>query len=76
MSVAKEQISRALEDRHNSFEQFKVKLGKLTYAQITSIWQAERKDKEEWASQARPIKYVVEISLMLESCSLLLRAVI
>ena len=58
MSVVKEQITRALEDRHNNYDQFKVKLSKLTYAEITNIWHMERKTQEEWASQARPIKQV------------------
>ena len=58
MSVVKEQINRALEDRSSNFEQFKVKLAKLTYAEITKIWERERKTQEEWASQARPIRSV------------------
>ena len=56
MGVAREQIVRALKDRHNNYDQFKVRLAKLTYAEITNIWQTERKYKEETAIQAKPIR--------------------
>ncbi len=55
LSVVKEQISRALEIQPGTFDQFRNKLQHLTYAEITNIWQQERRHKEEFESQARPI---------------------
>lgn len=55
LSVVKEQINRALETQPGTFEQLKVKLNTLTYAEITNLWQQERRHKEEWESQAAPI---------------------
>ncbi len=58
LSVVKEQVGRALEIQPATFEQFRNKLQHLTYAEITNIWQQERRHKEEFESQARPIVYV------------------
>ncbi len=55
LSVVKEQVSRALESQPATFDQFRNKLQHLTYAEITNIWQQERRHKEEFESQARPI---------------------
>ncbi len=57
LSVVKEQVGRALEIQPATFEQFRNKLQHLTYAEITNIWQQERRHKEEFESQARPIVY-------------------
>jgi len=55
LSVVKEQITRALDNQPPNFDQFKLKLSHLTYAEITNLWQQERRHKEEWESQAKPI---------------------
>ncbi|GAB6023764.1 Engulfment and cell motility [Chamberlinius hualienensis] len=54
-SVVKEQITRALLSDALSLESFKAKLNMLPYSEITSIWQQERNNREEWVSQAKPI---------------------
>ncbi|XP_014223551.1 engulfment and cell motility protein 1 [Trichogramma pretiosum] len=54
-SVVSEQIKRALESKPTGLDKFKNKLQQLTYSQITTLWQQERTDREEWESQARPI---------------------
>ncbi|ELU11056.1 hypothetical protein CAPTEDRAFT_228466 [Capitella teleta] len=55
LSVVKEQITRSLSDLPASFETFRNKLGKLTYSEITKIWELERYHHEESESQAKPI---------------------
>ncbi|KAL5021432.1 hypothetical protein ScPMuIL_000587 [Solemya velum] len=55
LSVVKEQITRALVNKPTSFDAFRTKLNQLTYAEIIKIWEEERKIKEEWESQAKPI---------------------
>lgn len=55
LSVVREQTNRALETQPGTFEQLKIKLNALTYAEITNLWLQERRHKEEWESQAKPI---------------------
>lgn len=55
LSVVKEQITRSLKENPTNLDQFKVKITKLTYSEITSLWQQERIIREEDESQARPI---------------------
>lgn len=54
-SVVREQISRALLSSPRGFDNFKVKINQLTYAEITQIWLQERTNREVWESHARPI---------------------
>jgi len=60
LSVVREQVGRALKDQPLSFEQFKAKIATLTYAEITNIWQQERRQKEEWEGHAKPIQELRE----------------
>lgn len=53
--MVKEQTVRALDIQPATFDMFKNKLSQLTYAEITNIWQQDRRQREEWESQARPI---------------------
>ncbi|KAK3086881.1 hypothetical protein FSP39_024837 [Pinctada imbricata] len=55
LGVVKEQINRALDIQPTSFEAFRLRLNQLTYADIMKLWDQERKNKEEWESQAQPI---------------------
>ena len=54
-SVVREQITRALQCKPTGFEQFKSKLQQLTYSTITTLWQQERTNREEWESHTRPV---------------------
>lgn len=54
-SVVREQITRALASLPGSLEAFKSKIGQLTYAEITELWQQERTSREKWESRSRPI---------------------
>nr|CAG4638298.1 EOG090X02BW [Cyclestheria hislopi] len=54
-SVVREQISRALNFKSTSIEEFKKKISGLTYAEITELWQKERTSREAWESRSRPI---------------------
>ncbi|XP_015118781.1 engulfment and cell motility protein 1 [Diachasma alloeum] len=54
-SVVREQITRALQSKPTGLDKFKTKLQSLTYSTITSLWQQERTNKEEWESHAKPI---------------------
>lgn len=54
-SVVREQITRALQNKPNSFENFKNVLQQLPYSAITNFWQQDRTSREEWESHARPI---------------------
>ena len=54
--MVKEQVGRALDSQPATFDQLRQKLQQLTYAEITNIWQQERRHKEEWESQAKPIQ--------------------
>ena len=56
--VVKEQVGTALESQPVTFEEFRTRLARLTYAEITNIWQQKRRDKEEVESQAKPIQLV------------------
>ncbi len=56
MGVVKEQVTRALDIQPGTFDQFRTKLGHLTYAEITNIWQQERRSKEESEAHAKPIQ--------------------
>ena len=55
MSVVKEQITRALDAQPATFDKFRNKLQDITYKKITEIWDNERKHKEDWESQAKPV---------------------
>ena len=54
-SVVREQITRVLVGRPPSQEVFKERIGALTYAEITDLWQQERTSREKWESRSRPI---------------------
>lgn len=54
-SVLREQITRTLKGRPINLEEFKAKIGLMTYAMITSLRQQERTSKEECASTASAI---------------------
>ncbi|XP_041988151.1 engulfment and cell motility protein 1 [Aricia agestis] len=60
LSVVREQISRALADAPQGFDAFRVKIMKLTYIDITNLWQQERTNREVWESHAIPIKELKE----------------
>lgn len=60
LSVVREQVTRALDIQPANFDQFRARLQHLTYAEITNIWQQERRHKEEWESQAKPIQELRE----------------
>lgn len=55
LGVAKEQITRALQNQPPTFDAFRVRLNQLTYAEIIRLWERERKSKEEDQAQAAPI---------------------
>ncbi|XP_014681928.1 PREDICTED: engulfment and cell motility protein 1-like [Priapulus caudatus] len=55
LSVVREQIVRALREQPTNLDQFRARIAKLTYAEITALWQQERIIREEDESQARPI---------------------
>ncbi|ESN90675.1 hypothetical protein HELRODRAFT_185222 [Helobdella robusta] len=55
IGVVQEQIIRALENQPMTFEQFRNKLSKLTYQEISNLWYQERMMKIEWGLQAEPI---------------------
>jgi len=59
--VVKEQVQRALEIQPTTLEAFRSRLNQLTYAEIIKLWEKERRHKEEWESQAKPIVSVVFI---------------
>ena len=54
-SVVQEQIVRALKTQPGTVEQFKIKLNALPYTEILKIWHMEKREREEWESQAKPI---------------------
>jgi len=54
--VMKEQVMRALQTMPTNADQLKSSLSNLPYAKIAEIWSAERKQKEEWDTQAKPIQ--------------------
>ncbi|XP_051161267.1 engulfment and cell motility protein 1 isoform X1 [Leptopilina boulardi] len=54
-SVVREQITRALQCKPTGFDKFKSTLQQLTYTTITTLWQQERTNREEWESHARPV---------------------
>lgn len=54
-SVLREQISRTLKGRPTNLEDFKSKIGLMTYAMITNLRTQERTSKEECASTASAI---------------------
>lgn len=54
-SVLREQISRTLRARPKHLDDFKVQIGQMTYAAITSLRQQEQTSKEECASTASAI---------------------
>ncbi len=60
--MVREQVTRALEIHPSTFDAFKNRLNQLTYSEIIKIWELERQSKEEWASQAKPILYVLGIN--------------
>ncbi|XP_013415031.1 engulfment and cell motility protein 1 [Lingula anatina] len=60
LGVVKEQITRALDQNPATFDAFRSHLGKLTYSEITHLWQEERKMKEERESFAKPIQELRE----------------
>ena len=62
--VVREQITRALQYQMTQLDQFRNKLGHLSYQEITTLWQAERTAKEKDEMLATPIQYVN----MLQSC--------
>ena len=54
-SVVREQITRALDSHPPTLDAFRNKLGSLTYAEITDLWQQERNTREKFESRSRPI---------------------
>jgi engulfment/cell motility protein 1 len=64
LSVVREQITRSLSDQPASFDSFRTKLGKLSYSEITKIWEMERYHHEESESQAKPIVLVAFVSIL------------
>ena len=56
--VVREQITRALQYQMTQLDQFRNKLGHLSYQDITNLWQAERTAKEKDEMLATPIQYV------------------
>lgn len=56
-SVLRQQLTRALSDPEytTTFDKLKLKLTKLSYSVITSIWQKERNSREEWENKAYAI---------------------
>lgn len=54
-SVVKEQITRSLKTKPRNLEDFKTKIGQLTYAKITALRQQERTSREECESTASAI---------------------
>ena len=61
LGVVQEQIERALESQPTSFDQFRYKLSRLTYQEITQIWHQERRAKDQTGLQAKPILWVSSI---------------
>lgn len=55
LGVVQEQIERALDSQPTSFDQFRYKLSRLTYQEITQIWHQERRAKDQTGLQAKPI---------------------
>ena len=55
--VLGQQLSRALSDPEsvNTFDKLKIKLSKLSYSVITTLWQKERSSREEWENKASAI---------------------
>ncbi|KAL8580329.1 hypothetical protein ACOMHN_039540 [Nucella lapillus] len=55
LEVVKEQVTRALTLQSSSFESFRNKVYTLTYSEILKLLENERKIKEEFESQTRPV---------------------
>ena len=55
LEVVKEQVTRALSTHSSSFESFRNKVFTLTYSEILKLLENERKIKEEFESQTRPV---------------------
>ena len=53
--MVREQITRALDSHPPTLDAFRNKLGSLTYAEITDLWQQERNTREKFESRSRPI---------------------
>ncbi|KAK7115042.1 engulfment and cell motility protein 1-like [Littorina saxatilis] len=56
LEVVKEQVTRALNTHSSSFESFRNKVFTLTYSEILKLLENERKIKEEFESQTKPVK--------------------
>ena len=63
--VVREQLVRALQVQPLLFEQFRTKLSQLSYQQITTIWQKERAEKEDYELMATPIQLVNRCSTVI-----------
>jgi len=68
--VVREQITRALQYQMTQLDQFRNKLGHLSYQDITNLWQAERTAKEKDEMLATPIQYVNMCSHWCDSATL------
>ncbi|XP_076449909.1 engulfment and cell motility protein 1-like [Babylonia areolata] len=55
LEVVKEQVTRVLVLQPSSFESFRTKVFTLTYSDILKLLENERKIKEEFESQTRPV---------------------
>lgn len=60
-SVVREQITRALSSQPASLDKFRANISRLTYSEITNLWQQERTSREEWESHAKPIVELKEL---------------
>lgn len=55
LEVVREQVTRALSTHSSSFESFRNKVFTLTYTEILKLLENERRIKEEFESQTRPV---------------------
>lgn len=55
LEVVKEQVTRGLQTHSSSFEAFRNKVFTLTYSEIVKLLENERKIKEEFEAQAKPV---------------------